>query len=64
MKKLIILILVIFFGFHLKVSAQVNSTIQGELSSLILEDNPEFYVQYGSTRELTDGLLHDSFSIK
>ncbi|REL23921.1 hypothetical protein DYD21_20715 [Rhodohalobacter sp. SW132] len=64
MKKLIVLILVICLGFHFKVLAQVDSTIQGELSSLILEDNPEFYVQYRTTRELTDGFIARFFFYK
>ena len=51
-------------GHQHKVCAQVNSTIQGELSSLILEENPEFYVQYRTTRELTDGFIARFFIYK
>lgn len=64
MKKLIVLLIAISFGPHTKVAAQVDSTIQGELSSIILEENPEFYIQYRSTRDLNDEFIARFFVYK
>jgi len=64
MKKLLSLLIVISFGFHLEVEAQVNSIIQGELSNLIIEENPDFYIQYRSSRELKDGFIVRFFIYK
>ena len=65
MKTLLFALIIVFsFGLHLEVKAQVNSTIQGDLSNLIIEENPDFYIQYRSSRELADGFIVRFFIYK
>lgn len=51
------LIIVLGFSNNLVVQAQINSTIQGELSTHLLEEYPDFYIQYLRSKNLKEGFI-------
>lgn len=64
MKKIFISLLILIFGISFQAKAQIDSTDQGELSDLILQENQDFFIQYRTTKKLTDGFIARFFLYK
>lgn len=64
MKKIFIPLLILLLGISFQTKAQIDSTNQGELSDLILQENQDFFIQYRTTKKLTDGFIARFFLYK
>jgi hypothetical protein len=61
MKKTIFLSLVILISFSVTVSGQITSTIQGNLSDLVIDENSDFYIRYVNTADFPGNFIINSF---
>lgn len=64
MNKPFVIILFLLFVVNLQLKAQINSTIQGELSDLVIEQNSDYYIKYSNSTELENGLIAHFFFYK
>ncbi len=64
MEKSVLPIIILLLGISIHTKAQIDSTIQGELSNLIIEQNSEYFIEYSHSKGLEDGLVAHFFFYK
>jgi hypothetical protein len=52
------------FGLNLQLNAQIDSTIQGELSNLVIKLNSDYFIKYSDSKKLENGLVAHFFFYK